>query len=65
MTFVEQLALQLPLAAVVAVALYIVYTDGKKDRQYMIELLQTQFMLLIQLSGGKVSDHDETLTNRP
>lgn len=61
----KQLLLQFPLAAIVGIALYRVYVDGKADRQYLIELNQKQFVMLVEMSGGKVSDHDATLAKRP
>lgn len=63
--FVKQVMLQFPLATIIGFALYRVYIDGKADRQYLIELNQKQFVMLVELSGGKVSDHDETLAKRP
>lgn len=62
---IKQVLLQVPLAAIVGIALWRVYTDGKADRAYLIDINQKQFVMLIELSGGKVSDHDETLHKRP
>lgn len=54
-----------PLALVIGVALYKVYTDGKADRRYMMDVIEKQYAILIELAGGKVSDHDDTLMKRP
>jgi len=62
---IKSIIVQLPLVAVVGAALWIVYNDGKKDRAYMIDLLQKQFIMIIELTGGKASDHDDTLAKRP
>jgi hypothetical protein len=62
---IKWLVQQLPLAAVVGVALYKVYSDGRADRAYMMNLLEKQYIMIIELSGGKASDHDDTLMKRP
>lgn len=61
----ENFAAQFPFAAIVIVMLYVHYRDAKAERKYMIDIIEKQYMMLIELRGGNVSDHDETLMKRP
>jgi len=56
---------QLPLAAVVGVALWKVYTDSRADRQYMMNLLEKLYIRDIEARGESVSEHENTLMQRP
>jgi hypothetical protein len=61
----QWLVQQLPLAAIVGIALYKVYNDGRADRQYMMDLLEKLYIRMLDQSGEKLSDHEDTLMKRP
>lgn len=62
---VANFAAQFPFAAVVIAMLYVHYRDSKAERKYMMDIIEKQYIMLIELRGGNVSDHEETLMKRP
>lgn len=62
---VKSLIVQAPLAAVVGIALWVVYRDGRADRQYMMDLLEKLYMRALEQNGERLSDHEETFMKRP
>jgi len=56
---------QVPLALVVGIALWKVYSDGRDDRKYMMELLERSYMRIKQLGGDEPNLSEETLLKRP
>lgn len=63
--FAKSLLYQVPLAFAVGLALYRVYTDGKAERKYMMDLLERAYLKIAALNGETASDHEETLMQRP
>lgn len=56
---------QLGIAAVFLAMLVKLYTDGKAERKYMMDILEKLYLKTADLSGDDPHDHDETLMRRP
>lgn len=62
---IKWLVQQVPLAVVVGVALWKVYSDGRADRQYMMLLLERSYLRIKQLQGEDVDLPEATIMKRP
>lgn len=56
---------QLGIAAVFLAMLVKLYTDGKAERKYMMDLLEKAYLMIAELKGDDPDDHDKTLMQRP
>jgi hypothetical protein len=63
---VKSVIVQFPMAAMVGLALWIVYRDGRADRKYMMDLLERIYLKQKADSGDEQPTlGDETLAKRP
>jgi len=62
---IKSIATQLPMVAIVTYMLYIVYRDGRADRQYMMSLLEKIYLSQKSIGGESRELGDDTLSKRP
>jgi len=62
---IKSIATQLPMVAIVTYMLYIVYRDGRADRQYMMSLLEKIYLSQKSVTGESRELGDDTLSKRP